>query len=443
MHYLEKVMHPRRSWGAQRLLTTCLLVLAISLMAGCGTSPVPGADNPSLSGTGQDSGQVQSVQDQIADGTQQSNVFADVQPAALPAGAEIVIEGTIDSREDVDVFALGPTVAGDLIVVDVAGRDGLNTVAALFDGNGDLIDANDDRSYYAGALDPYLARVIRRDTATVYLGIAVSSSTHFASDSGRYDSGSYTVRLRREADSEVPAARNQLVYLSFEGGARVQIGLEPIEVMRPLSAESISGRLAGQTDYIISLLTEHMRRDLAAYDVTLLSSKNHQIPAEEHSALYFGNFNANYLGLADNVDTGNTYLQQEAIIYAEDLSMFEGLLPSAEETALALANIASHELGHLLGLEHSAEAGDLMATAATARQILEVDAAFARTTLLNGVFPVGWQNGPALLLQNVGANPSGASNARLRIEDLLPREPPAFRDLLQDIPILQCGRCAP
>jgi hypothetical protein len=411
-------------------------------MAGCGTSLVPGADNPSLPGTGQGSGEVQSVQNQIADGAQQSNVFAGVQPATLPAGGEIVIEGTIDSREDVDVFALGPTVAGDLIVVDVAGRDGLNTVAALFDGNGDLIDANDDRSYYAGALDPYLARVIRRDTPTVYLGIAVSSSAHFASDSGRYDSGSYSVRLRREADSQVPAVRNQLVYLSFEGGARVQIGLEPIEVMRPLSAESISGRLVGKTDYIIGLILEHMQRDFAAYDVTLLNSKDHQVPAEEHSALFFGNFNANYLGLADNVDTGNAYLRQEAIIYAEDLAMFEGLLPSAEETALALANIGSHELGHLLGLEHSAEAGDLMATAATARQILEVDAAFARTRLLSGVFPVGWQNGPNLLLQNVGANPSGDSSARLRIEDLLPRAAPAFRDLLEDIPIVPCGRCS-
>ena len=51
------------------------------------------------------------------------------------------------------------------------------------------------------------------------------------------------------------------VFLDFEGGDHVQIGLEPIEVMRPFSAESISDRFAGQTDYIIDLLVQHMGRD--------------------------------------------------------------------------------------------------------------------------------------------------------------------------------------
>ena len=143
------------------------------------------------------------------------------------------------------------------------------------------------------------------------------------------------------------------------------------------------------------------------------------------------------------MDTGNVFLEQEAIIYAEDLALFENLVPSAEEIALALANIGSHELGHLLGLEHSAEAGDLMATAATARQILEVDAAFIRSRLLPAVFSVGWQNGPDLLIQNVGASSFASSKTRFGFEALIRRQSPSFREGLEDIPIVQCGRCRP
>lgn len=330
---------------------------------------------------------------------------------------------------------------GDRIIVEVTGHNGLNTVAALFDGNGDLIDANDDRSYYAGQIDPYIAQVVRAEAPDLYLGIAVSRATHFASSAGRYETGSYSVAITRQSGATMPRPRHQLVYLSFQGGDRVQIGLEPIEVMRPFSPTAISSRFEGRKDDIIDLVTDEMGQDFAAVDVTLLDSRYNAVPSEPHSTLYFGNYNANYLGLADNVDTGNMYLEQEAIIYAEDLVLFESLQPSVEETALALANIAAHELGHLLGLEHSAEAGDLMATAATARQILEIDAAFSRARLQETVFPMGWQNAPELLLLNVGGAP-GAANARLRIEDLLPKLRPAFRDALDDIPIVQCGRCS-
>jgi hypothetical protein len=231
-----------------------------------------------------------------------------------------------------------------------------------------------------------------------------------------------------------------LVWLDFEGGDYVRIGLEPVELMRPFSAESISDRLAGQTDYIIDLVLAHMRQDYAGLNVTLVDSRHSTEPTDVHSSLFFGNYSAAYLGLADNVDTGNAALQQEAIIYSEDLALWESLRPSAEEVALALANIASHELGHLLGLEHSAEAGCVMATAGSARQVLEVDSAFQRSRLQSDVFPVGYQNSPVLLTQNVGVSSGSSSKEILR--DLLHTPPPSFRDELGiDIPIIQCGSC--
>jgi len=364
--------------------------------------------------------------------------FDQAQPATLPDSGEIVIEGTLDYHEDVDIYSLGPALAGDRIIVDVTGHDGLNTVAALFDGGQNLIDANDDRSYYGGLIDPYISQVLQADTSQLYVGIAISIGRHFASDQGRFDSGSYSIRVRREPGAALRQARQQIVYLDFEGGASVQIGLEPVVVMNRFSAESISGRLAGQTDYIAGLVVDFLNRDLIAFNVVLLDSKHSSPPSDQHSTLYFGNYNADYLGLADNVDTGNMYLQQEAIIYSEDLALWEALQPSAEEVAQAMANIAGHELGHLLGLEHNLGSGDIMATAGSARQVLEIDATFMRSQLQKDVFQTGFQDEVATLLQNLGPNPA-SGGARVRSADVAPQPSSNWRDEqgIPDIPITQ------
>lgn len=375
--------------------------------------------------------------------SQDNSGFDKAQPATMALGGEITIHGAVGATGDVDFYALGPARAGERITVDVTGQDGLNTTVALFDADANLIDANDDRSYYGGRLDPYIFRRLPADTDNLFLGVTVSRAVLFASTVGRFDSGSYSIRVRHETAAQVRSPVTQIAWLDFLGGRLVQIGLEPVEAMNPFSAESISPRLAGQTDYIIDLLLQHMAKDFADFDVVLLDSRHQAKPLERHSELFFGNLSSRFLGLADNVDTGNANLQQEAIIYAETLSLFENLRPSAEEIAQALANVASHELGHLLGLEHTREPGDLMATAATARQVLEQDGRFTRALVHLGVFPVGWQDGPVTLLRNVG--PGAGLAARARIADEVPAIDRAFRDALNpaDVPVVpMCGRCA-
>ena len=433
-------MHLCRLPRAGRSPTGFFLLASSLLTFGCDTLPFTYVDNGAR--RPQDlSKDMPPVKTPVHEEDFINSDFENAQPATLPISGQIEIMGNIDARGDIDIYALGPAIVGDQIIIDVIGANGLNTVAALFDLNGDLIDANNDRSFYAGNYDPYIAQVIRQNTDNLYIGVAVSTARYFASSSGQYDSGSYRIKVTRRPNQPVRPPAQQIVWLDFAGGDHVQIALEPIEVMRPFSAESISGRLAGQTSYITDMIVDLMRRDLAAYDVMLLDGRYDARPTGQYSKLYFGNFNSAFLGLADSVDTGNVYHNQEAIIYAEDIRLFEGLQPSAEAVALALANIAAHELGHLLGLEHTSESLDVMSTAATARQILEIDEFYRRSRLENSVFPIGWQSGVNLLNLNVGPNPNGAS-ARWRMEDWMPSSTARIDPALGDIEINMCGKCA-
>jgi hypothetical protein len=439
-------MHARTLSSDLRIILSVIVALACLVQTGCDLDPFGEADSASrlVSDTTTGPIDVPPPQGLVNEAASDNDSFAAAQGATMVPGGAITIDGRIDFSGDVDVYALGPAAAGDLVTIEVTGRDGLNTVAALFERSGDLIDANDDRSYYGGRLDPFISARISAATDNLLLGIAVSQAAYFASTEGRYDSGSYSVRVTHVGGGSATPPRVQYVWLDFEGGEEVQIGGEQIELMRRFNVESISTRLAGQTDYVIGLILQHMAHDYAGYDVVLLNSKQHSPPLEPHSQVFFGNFHSAFLGLADNVDAGNLNHQQEAIVYAEDIRLFESLRPSAEEVAQALANIGSHELGHLLGLEHTRDPEDLMATAATARQVLEVDASFVRASLSTGVFPIGFQNNPVVLMQNVGGPGVPEGSARQRLRDVLPvQQDTSFRDAidLSELPVFRCGRC--
>ena len=109
---------------------------------------------------------------------------------------------------DIDIYDLGPVVAGDRITVSVDNDPTMNLAAALFDDQQRLFVCNDDR-YWQVDTRPQLGVTVRRDSGHCYLVIAPSPAAIQCS-------GSYTATVLREQGA-TPATRPQTLYLSFNG----------------------------------------------------------------------------------------------------------------------------------------------------------------------------------------------------------------------------------
>ncbi len=312
----------------------------------------------------------------------------------LPSDGAIQVNGTIDGTDDVDVFDLGPVQAGDRIILQTEQGGGLDAAAGLFDDAGMLLIVNDDRSYSMRLYDPYIDHVVREDLPRCYL--AVASSPYQPS------TGSYSLTIERQPDVSVPQPEGQAVLLDFNGEAGVRIGYrQPVNVPA-FDAADISSRYTGQTDEMIDLIEAMVMEDYADYDVDFYNTADGDNPTGDVTRVFFGSYDAGLLGLADTIDPYNTRPEEECIVFIETFELFMPLNPTLEEMATALANVAAHELGHLLGLNHTRDVTEVMDISASARQML-LDETFHVAPLDDGVFPIGLQDPGMLLMQALGA----------------------------------------
>jgi hypothetical protein len=375
----------------------CGAVLALAAMAGCTStsddlpSPLPGAVFQI------DVGAFQPVADN------DNNGFSGAVPVTLTSGQAVVIEGEIADTEDVDVYDLGSLPAGTQITVDVTAQSTLDTQITLFDESQALIDFNDDRNIDAGEQDPKIDHVLRFNVQQAYLAI---EQDFVAKLNGNASVGRYSIAITTTPGQEIPPVRLQNLVVNFDGASSVTIEDYYSGSLPPFDPYLIDPSYEQQRDAMITLIMDAVRKDYEGFGVQVYRSSDPDVPWPDVTVVHVGGANPDLYGIANTVDDYNADLQEEAIVYAETFAYLirSGDVPTTQEMSQAIANVITHESGHLLGLHHTMlNPGEIMQTTSTSPELL-LDEAFGVARL--DYHALGNQDAIKRLFYTVGGDPS-------------------------------------
>ncbi|UCE59539.1 MAG: matrixin family metalloprotease [Phycisphaerales bacterium] len=351
----------------------CALLLI--RLAGCGIAPVP-----------------------VTSG-EPNDTFDDATAILLDAAGSAKVRGTVDVYMDLDVYLLGALSAGDRIIVDADTTDSeLDVSVAIFDGEQRVVMNSDDRGGSPDRyLDSYIDWIVRHSSDNYYLVV-----THSAfAGSGQY-TGSYTIDVEASGGSEVPPPTAQLLVLDFDGGTVNSSGLETVTVV-PFDAGAIDQVYRGQTEGMKEAIRDTVAQNFERFDVTVQTSDDPAPPSNVlFSTVFFGGFDRNAFGQAESVDNYNEDYCDDAIIYTESfgLSVFT-FTPTVSEMGIAIGNVAAHEAGHLLGLNHVDDDRALMDDQSAA-DVFITDQEFMEAPLSDDIMPIGTHDAVLLLTETVG-----------------------------------------
>ncbi len=321
-------------------------------------------------------------------------------------GAALIrIDGEVASSVDVDVFDLGPVAGRSRLHVELSADSEIRGPVALFGPTHDLLVVDDAQDFIAGLGGTFADAEISAPQSHMFVAVASDGELR----------GRYTLVIERSSAAAPRPSRPQTAYLNFEGAQRVQIGGRAPIGFGAFDPGDVLAELEGRRDDFIEAVTAKVAFDFAGLNVTILNS-NHAKgtptanssrlgtpkPAGAFATIHIGGRDGALIGLADSVDEYNTDPGQQAIVYADGFDGLAPFRPTLDEAAQAMANVISHELGHLLGLVHTSDARSIMVQSATWAEAVR-DRSFGRFPLDRSVFPVGFEDSVQKLVANVGS----------------------------------------
>lgn len=321
---------------------------------------------------------------------------ADTQAAARRTS----VSGSLSGELSFQLFSVGATRPGERWTIRPSGLLSSAFVVVLFDDQRNLLY----REYVTSGST--LDHVMRTDVSDVQIGVMAPA--------GR-SGGSFRFSVDIQPIQSVPAPRRQVVWLNFAGGRDVAVHTRSPISFGAFDGADIGQEYAGHSNKIKDTIVASMRADYAGFDIDLITSDELAEPAESHSVVHFGGGVSGLLGLADSVDNYNGDLSQVAVIYTNSFAPYWTMKLTPAEMGVMIANVASHELGHLLGLYHTQDPTGVMDTTGSAWDLAGAQA-FSRGQLEVTVFATGMEDSPALLEQILGPAPfvkDGAATAKV------------------------------
>ncbi len=322
-----------------------------------------------------------------------NNTFETATEITLGSDDEVEFTASIHSAKDADLYDLGELAPGDRLFIDVRTTSGnLDPLAAVFDEREYLLAFNDDRTPDASNLNPLIDVIVPGSAGHYYLGVA----PYYGSGS----TGEYSVVIRVTRSVGILDPEPQTVYLNWAGGRNIRIENVGSYHIDPFDAADL-GPYEGRTEEMKDAIQNVVADRYEGFNLILLNSDDHAVPADPHSTVYFGGEERSAFAIAEQIDTFNADQTDNAIVFTESFRDAFSTTPSLQQMATAIGNTTAHEIGHLLGLVHTADCAGLMDTSCGNDSLLR-EQVFKLSPLDPSIFPTGMQDALELIEWAIG-----------------------------------------